>query len=197
MNIKQIFTKYISFPIRYIFVSPMVKELKPFLQAEDQVLDLGCGCGVVAKLLSKKLSVKVIGIDIRDVRLFDFTFVLYDGKTLPFPGNYFDLVLIAYVLHHANDPVTVLKEARRVSKRYVVIYEDTPKNIIQRFFCFLHGLTFRLFLLNTFDFKFRSREEWLEIFREELGLKPILVATPRVFNLIYLVNRTYFVLEVK
>ena len=49
--------------------------------------------------------------------------MVYDGVTIPFNDLQFDWVLIAYVLHHANDPDSILAEAAGVGKR-VMVLED-------------------------------------------------------------------------
>jgi len=86
----------------------------------------------------------VIGVDIKDKRVVNIPFQIIDGKNLPFPEKSFDLVLINYVLHHSGDPVAILKEAKRVSKK-IIIYEDLPEDILSKIFCQFHSLTFNIF----------------------------------------------------
>jgi len=47
--------------------------------------------------------------------------VIYDGKTLPFDNEEFDVSLLNETLHHCEDPESVLIEARRVAKSVYVI----------------------------------------------------------------------------
>lgn len=44
----------------------------------------------------------------------------FDGKTIPFPAQTFNVAILADVLHHCNDAQALLREAKRVA-RYVVI----------------------------------------------------------------------------
>ena len=45
----------------------------------------------------------------------------FDGNTIPWPDRHFDVALIVDVLHHTDDPVRVMAEARRVTKRGIVV----------------------------------------------------------------------------
>lgn len=44
-----------------------------------------------------------------------------DGKSIPYPDDSFDTVLIIDVLHHTDDPCALVAELARVSSRYVII----------------------------------------------------------------------------
>jgi ubiquinone/menaquinone biosynthesis C-methylase UbiE len=41
---------------------------------------------------------------------------LIDAKAMPYPDNYFDMVISNSIIHHLPDPVTFLQEVRRVLK---------------------------------------------------------------------------------
>ena len=171
----------------------MANELKPYLKPGDEVLDLGCGLGITGWTIATKLNVEVIGTDVRDVREVDLPFILTDGEKLPFPNNKFDCILIAYVLHHVKDQKQLLSEAKRVCKGKIIIYEDTPKNLLDRVFCFLHGFSYSLsFGLQNFC-KFRTLMEWEKMF-SELKLKITNHLEPAVFNPVHPVRRTTFIL---
>src|SRR3989344_8655701 len=91
------------------------------------VLDLGCGDGMLLDSLKLRGN-RIEGVDIsgeavkkcevkgHKVELFDFS----DGK-LPYADNSFDYVVMLDVLEHLYDPDTVLAEAKRVSKRFVIL----------------------------------------------------------------------------
>ena len=74
-----------------------------------------------------------------------------------------DVVLFHYVLHHASDgdPISLLREARRVTRKYVIVGEDMagedPERALRNFFHETAGL-------------FRGPEEWQQLF-ELLGFK--------------------------
>lgn len=91
------------------------------------VLDLGCGDGMLLDSLKLRRN-NVEGIDISQeavkkckvkghkAELFDFS----DGK-LPYADNHFDYVVVLDVLEHLYDPDTLLAEAKRVSRQFVIL----------------------------------------------------------------------------
>jgi len=86
------------------------------------VLDVGAGTGEMAqsiKYLRSGLNISGVDVYIRPKTFIPV--VEYDGSTLPFEDNAFDAVTIVDVLHHCDDPVSVLKECARVSKQWVLI----------------------------------------------------------------------------
>jgi SAM-dependent methyltransferase len=49
----------------------------------------------------------------------------FDGAKMPHADNSFDIVTFVYSLHHAGDAVfSLLREAKRVAKRHVVVLDD-------------------------------------------------------------------------
>jgi len=105
-------------------------------------LDLGCGSGVVGKTFQEFFQANLLGVDIKDRRINDIPFKLIDGKTLLFPENSFDVTLINYVLHHSRDPIALLKEAKRVTKDKIIIFEDLNQGFLSKIFCRLHGISY-------------------------------------------------------
>jgi SAM-dependent methyltransferase len=148
----------------------MCKEIEEFVEG-NRVLDLGCGSGIFSEKFQKKFNKEVIGIDIVDKRVSQIPFRLYDGKRIPFPENFFDLVIISFVLHHTKDPISILKEAKRVGKR-IIIFEDLPEGIFGKTYCLFHWLTWNLFFGKSPKFNFYTKKEWEGIFKS-LGLKII------------------------
>jgi 2-polyprenyl-3-methyl-5-hydroxy-6-metoxy-1,4-benzoquinol methylase len=82
------------------------------------MLDVGCGDGTLAAHVARDLGVQdVRGIDIKVQPNCRIAVFPYDGLTMPFPDATFDLVTISDVLHHATDPLAVMREALRVVKK--------------------------------------------------------------------------------
>jgi demethylmenaquinone methyltransferase/2-methoxy-6-polyprenyl-1,4-benzoquinol methylase len=88
----------------------------PF-KGDERLLDIGCGNGGVAELLSGRVA-EVVAVDVEpsdDWEHIDgVTFAVADGEQLPFEDGEFDLVHSKDSLHHMEHPETALAEYRRV-----------------------------------------------------------------------------------
>ena len=149
----------------------------------SRVLDVGCGDGKVsAALLSKRRDLEIQGIDVlpRDRTLIPVE--MFDGAQFPFSSASFDVVLFADVLHHTADPKILLKEARRVSAKHVIIKdhyrEGFAANTRLRFMDWVGNSRFGVALPYNYWTEHQWREAWSEIgLRSErlltrLGLYP-------------------------
>jgi ubiquinone/menaquinone biosynthesis C-methylase UbiE len=125
-----------------------------------KVLDVGSGRGHIAKEISK-LGNKVQCLDIKDHNVTNLPLKLFDGNKIPFNKNSFDTVLICYVLHHAHNPIDLLKDCIRVSKKRIIIFEDNKDSpltkIMDVLFNKLHGVETPL--------NFKSLNEWIKEFK--------------------------------
>lgn len=144
----------------------------PHLRAGDSVLDVGCGWAYVTAAIAETHA-DTWGIDIVDVRRTELPhFALYDGQTIGFAARRFDVVVLAFVLHHVPNEVkpALVAEARRVCRRTLVIVEDTPRNRVDRFFNRRHGEAYRRSIGSDADYGFYSQPEW-EAFFARQGLE--------------------------
>lgn len=93
-------------------------QVKDYVKGE-KVLDLGCGDGKVGELLSKG-GFNVVLADVvkhPNIDNLNLNFKLFDKeKKVPFKDNTFDTTLIITVIHHADNPLKVIKEVYRVTK---------------------------------------------------------------------------------
>ncbi|MGH3899259.1 MAG: methyltransferase domain-containing protein [Pseudonocardiaceae bacterium] len=101
--------------------------LIPHLRSGQQVLDVGCGPGTITIDLARLVAPgSVVGIDnepaplrparadARDVS--NVTFAVGDVYQVDYPDGSFDVVHAHQVLQHLAEPVTALREMRRVCK---------------------------------------------------------------------------------
>ncbi len=103
------------------------------------ILDVGLGIGGIAYSLSKQ-GYNVTGLDVKNMSIFeDISPTLYDGNKMPFDDLTYDTALLAYVLHHCKDGMNVLKEAKRVARRVIVI-EDTYRNSFEKIIISLNDM---------------------------------------------------------
>lgn len=137
---------------------------RKFLHKGDLILEIGAGSGDIIHLL-KNDHFEVRGVDIQDLSLFsDIKPIVYDGKTIPFKDKSFDTILLITVLHHTKNPEAILKEARRVAKRVIVV-EDIFTGQLQKY------VTFVMDSVTNFEFighphSNRDDSEWRETFKK-------------------------------
>lgn len=96
--------------------------LAPWLPAPGgTVLDLGAGEGYVGDALTRA-GARVTLADVLDFHRVALPFVpLAPGAPLPFAADAFDAVVLVYVLHHADNAESLVREALRVARRVVVL----------------------------------------------------------------------------
>jgi len=85
-------------------------------------LDVGCGDGRLAEsLLQKRPDLRIEGVDVLVREQTRLPIKAFDGATLPYPDASFDGVMMIDVLHHTENPVELLREAIRVSRRWLIV----------------------------------------------------------------------------
>ena len=150
----------------------MCQDCQSFIRKGSKILDLGCGCGIVGKTFQDFFQAEIIGVDVKDYRILPLPFQIYDGFHVPFPDGSFDVVLINYVLHHSEDPIALLKEAKSATRDKIIIFEDLSEGFLSKLICKIHGSSFDKFFGNPAKTSFKTESEWEKIFKE-LGLNAI------------------------
>lgn len=100
------------------------RRILPWVAGTDRVLDIGAGDCHLDVELARVAGCETVPVDVTDANRTDLPLQLYGGKDLPFPDQSFDVGLLLFVLHHAEDPEHLLREAMRVCRR-IVAFEDT------------------------------------------------------------------------
>jgi len=114
-----------------------VRRLAPWLSSSSQdiddlrVLDLGAGEGYVGAEIQKRFATDVQLADVIDLNQTALPHVRYDGHTLPMENDTYDVVILYFVLHHAEDAERVLSEALRVSQSLVLVVESVCESPAQ------------------------------------------------------------------
>jgi len=80
------------------------------------LLDVGCGDGTIAARVGQAVGAeRVVGLDVALRDELAIEAFAYDGGLLPFADQSFDVVLLTDVLHHAENPLALLRESLRVA----------------------------------------------------------------------------------
>jgi len=86
------------------------------------LLDVGAGDGLVGAALAKRLGAELaLGVDVRPQPGAALPTLAYDGARLPLEDRSYELVVLSDVLHHAEDPLLLLRESLRVASRAVLL----------------------------------------------------------------------------
>ncbi len=167
--------------------TPLAQEVLPYLEKDKPILDIGCGPGNVCKELTAR-GFCVTPLDVKNLSFVEgVTPLIYDGKTIPFPGGAFRTSLLITVLHHTHNPVALVKEAKRVSKEIVII-EEIYKNPIQKYLTFAMDSLTNLDLINL-PHTNKTDNEWKRIFND-LGLDLVSVHTRKMCKIF--LSTTYY-----
>ena len=96
-----------------------------------RVLDLGCGKGVLLKMLINAKTVRGTGIEIAEDKVYDAVakgVTVYHGDfdegLSYYPDNSFDYVILSQTLQEARETVAVLEQALRVGKFVVASFPN-------------------------------------------------------------------------
>lgn len=139
--------------------------------AGSKVLDIGAGNGFLAKLIAETKNAEVTCVDISDFNQAGFETIIFDGVSLPFEDEEFDVVILSYVLHHSNFQKELLQEARRVCKNKIIIYEDEINSALaRRFLAKAHQKAYNWLYDLESPVNYHSLDGWRQIF-EDLGFK--------------------------
>ena len=112
-------------------VNVIASRLAPLFPRSASVLDVGCGDGGIAtEVLRLRPDLRVSGADVMvrpDARI---PVTAFDGHRLPFAAGQFDVVLFVDVLHHTDEPMELLREARRVARGTVIVKDHDAQGML-------------------------------------------------------------------
>jgi SAM-dependent methyltransferase len=165
-------------------VGVLSRHLAAVMPEGAQVLDIGCGDGLIASLVHEhRPDVEVSGMDIAARKDTHIPVAEFDGLSIPLADRGADVVMLVDVLHHAERPGTLFAEAARVARRAIVLKDVTPLGPLSdptlRFMDWVgnarHGV--------PLPYRFWSQAEWrrafadndlsVEVVRRRLGLYPL------------------------
>ena len=147
------------------------------------LLDIGCGDGQLARSLQRKRpDLRIEGVEVQLRKQTWIPVTQFDGKSLPYGELCFDGVMLIDVLHHTPDPRRLLREALRVSRRWLILKDHILggpwAGVRLRFMDYVANARHAVAL----PYNYLSAEEWNELRRvldlqiavevKQLGLYP-------------------------
>ena len=106
----------------------LARELGGVLPDAHTVLDVGCGDGLIDRIIcEQRPGLSITGVDVLVRPHTHIPVQQFDGIRLPFADKSFDVVLFTDVLHHTEDPEILLREARRVARVALVLKDHTKE----------------------------------------------------------------------
>lgn len=118
-------------PVVRQYANSKIEQIRRYVPLEKttKLLDVGCGNGFFSRPFSGICD--TVGVDFSGKMLGKNPIpqkLLMDAGHLCFQDFAFDVVFCHALLHHVEDMDEVLREMRRVSRRYVVVMEPNRNN---------------------------------------------------------------------
>lgn len=133
------------------------------IPAGSRVLDIGCGDGTVSALITARSEgVHIEGVELKSRQSCKIECKEFDGQRLPYADGVFDVCMFVDVLHHTPHAKALLKEAARVSSRYVLIKDHLSEgridNLTLKFMDWVGNRPYGVVL----EYLFASKAQWDE-----------------------------------
>ena len=139
----------------------------------SSILSVGCGTGFIENYVaSRNKKIKIKGVDVIVPKKTYIKVKKYNGKKIPFKSNSFDVVMFLDVLHHTNNIKDLMCEAKRVTKKVILIkdhyYNTKFDNFLLKVADYIGNKGFGINL----NYNYLKEGEWLSLIKQ-LKLKII------------------------
>lgn len=161
------------------WVDQMVDAFRIFLESKDKnskILDIGCAYGVGIMAMNKLGYTDIVGVDLVSEKLDhamknNLNVKQMDMHDLQFLENEFDYSFMSHVIEHSIDPVKVVCEMIRVTKKmgFIIAPIEEPNSVP----C----------TTTPHTSPFRSENDWLDVLKQVEKISNISFNTRRLFRM--------------
>lgn len=120
----------------------------------NNVLDVGCGNGLLANHLSKLFKVTACDILVDEKTIHNFPDVQFktaNVTNLPFNDGEFDTVICAHTLEHIQNIFSAISELRRVARKRLIIILPKERPYRYTFNLHLHFFPYKYLVVQLFQ----------------------------------------------
>jgi ubiquinone/menaquinone biosynthesis C-methylase UbiE len=136
------------------------------LTPRTKVLEVGAGNGYFSFYFKDSCDLLVTDINKETLLLNPVKKKkMVDANKIHFEDKSFDAVMCFCVLHHVDNPNKVVKELKRISRKYVVLVEPNGDNIVQKLVLPVIPREWGIFKFNTNYFKNLIKSSHLKILK--------------------------------
>ena len=167
VNMKKIIKKIHNKFIYSGRVENLSKILLPLLKHSKNVLDVGCGDGLIdSNIMKKNKNIKIDGIDVL-LRSHSYINVTkYNGTKIPYKDSSFDTVMVIDVLHHTKSIDSIMAELTRVSSKYIIIKDHIKTGLLSYLKLRLMDYVGNSYLDINLPYNYLTKEEWKKLFAD-------------------------------
>jgi len=130
-----------------------------------RILDIGAGKGLLAEAMVRQCNAHVTLVDIATYNQSRLPLTVCDSRALAFANRSFDYALLSFVLHHSQNPDTILREALRVAHQVIVIENDVP-GLVRQWLTRIIDSYPALRFGTPPCYITQSRDEWIKLFAQ-------------------------------
>jgi len=100
----------------------LASHLARLIPPNSRVIDIGCGDGLIAsEIMKTRPDLKIKGVEVLIYKKTHIPISLFDGAHVQVEDGSCDAAIMVDVLHHSDDGEALLREARRIAKKTIII----------------------------------------------------------------------------
>ena len=171
-------------------VAVLAERIKEMLPPCSTLLDVGCGDGTIAKTISQTVpGLQVTGAEYSARANCAIPCTGFDGVHLPFPDKSFDGCMFIDVLHHSLDPLSIVRDASRLCRSFILIKDHVAETSLDHWTLRLMDWAGNRPYGVVLPYTYLSGQQWKELYRDadltEQSVDRAIPLYPFPFSLIF------------